>query len=63
MDPCLIVKLLEYLYEQVIRSASDKARNRVGPQFQKIHYYEPDTASDCHFSKPIFGFFVKSVHR
>ena len=62
MDPCLIVKLLEYLYEQVIRCVSEKARNRVGPQFQKIHYYEPDTASDCHFSEQVFGFFGIGVH-
>ena len=55
-------KLLEYLHEQGVRSMSDKARNRVGSQFQKIHYSEPYTASDYHFSEPVFGFFVSGVH-
>lgn len=54
-------KPLDYLYEQVIRSVSDKARNRVGPQFQKIYYSEPYTGSDCHFHKPVFGFFEYRV--
>ena len=55
-------KLLDYLYEQGVRSMSDKSRVRVDSQFQKIHYSEPYTASDYHFSEPVFGFFVSGVH-
>jgi hypothetical protein len=61
-NPCLIVKLLEYLHEQGVRSTSDKARTRVVSQFRKIHYSEPYTAFDYLFSDSVFGFFRWGVH-
>ncbi len=38
-------------------------RSRVGPRFEKIHYSEPNSASDCHFPDPVFRFLRKGVHR
>ena len=61
-DPLFDRKLLEYLHEQGVRITSDNAIIRVGPPVQKIHYSEPYTASDYHFSEPVFGFFVSGVH-
>ena len=45
-DPLFDRKLLEYLHEQGVRIPSDNAIIRVGPQFQKIHYSEPNVGSD-----------------
>ncbi len=62
-DPLFDRKLLEYLHEQGVRITSDNAIIRVGPQFQKIHYSEPNAGSDWHFSDPVFGFLDDGVHR
>ena len=38
-------------------------QERLVSQFEKIHYSEPNSASDCQFSDSVFGFFGIGVHR
>ena len=60
-DPLFDRKLLDYLYEQGVRSTSDNARILVVFLHKKIHYSEPNSASDYQFSDPSLGFFGSGV--
>ena len=62
-DPMFDRKLLDYLHEQGVRNTSNKIRIRVVILCWEMIYSEPYTASDCHFSNPVFGFFGIGVPR
>ena len=55
-------KLLNILYEEGIRSMSDKARTRAAFPGPEMIYSEPYMGSDYSFPDLVFGFLGRCVH-